>query len=48
VRAEDIPSATQDEAVLGQLLGDGENGVPQALVIMREEIEAPSQQGRGV
>src|SRR5205823_4033954 len=43
-----VGAVTQDEAVLCQLLGDGENGVPQALVVMRKEFEAPRQQRRSV
>jgi hypothetical protein len=43
-----IRAVTQDEAILCQLLGDGKNGVPQALVVMRKEFEAPRQQRRGV
>src|SRR5215831_11692011 len=41
-------TVTQNKAVLGQFLGDGENGVPQASVVMRQELETPCQQRRGV
>ena len=43
-----IGAVTQDEAVLGQILGDCENSIPQAFVVICEEIEAPSQQRRGI
>src|SRR5262249_25347786 len=43
-----VGAVTEDEAVLCQSLGDGKNGVPQALVIMRKELEAPGQQRRRV
>ena len=43
-----IGAVTQDEAVLGQLLGDCENSIPQAFVVMCEKLEAPRQQCRGI
>ena len=38
----------QDEAVLGQLVGDGEHAAVQALVVARQEPEHRGQQRRGV
>jgi hypothetical protein len=43
-----VGMVAKDKAVLHPLFGDGESGVPQVLVILREEIEAPCQQDRGV
>src|SRR5215467_11516008 len=43
-----VGAVTQDKAVLCQLLGDGKNRVPQALVVMRKEFEVSGQQRRGV
>src|SRR5215471_7725636 len=43
-----VGAVTQDKAVLCQLLGNGKNRVPQALVVMRKEFEVSGQQRRGV
>src|SRR6516164_4857014 len=43
-----VGAVPQYEAVLGQLRSDCENGIPQALIVMCEEIEAPRQQRRGI
>ena len=43
-----LGSVAKDEAVLGQLLGDGEHGVPETLVVAGQEPEDRRQQRRGV
>ena len=43
-----IGAVAQDEAILGQLLGDGENRIPQAFIVMCKKLEAGRQQRRGI